>query len=313
MDVRFIDDVDGRGRVALSVTVLAFALLAAPPAAHAQTERWQFGSTPTFSSGRYGTDTRTEVVYTPLVARRLFDAGDVTFVVPFTCIRGNSAVTVVGGAPVRTEPTRPAASTAPTVRGGSTDSTTRTGSTGRTTSTPAAEPEPPATPEPALTNACGLGDVVARARYYLVDEHEGWPTVALRAHVKAPTASAEQGLGTGRPDEGVGIEVSRTVARGTIVLADVGYTVMGQPDGVDFTNPWWYDVGLSRDLGRAVNLSVFFEESRAVVSGYENARDVLLAVNVKGRAGWRVQVAGQIGLSDGSPDHGITVGASRRF
>ena len=103
MEARLIDDVDGRARVALSVSVLAFALLAAPPAAQAQTERWQFGSTPTFSSGRYGTDTRTEVVYTPITARRLFDAGDVTFVVPFTCIRGNGAVTVVSGAPVRTE------------------------------------------------------------------------------------------------------------------------------------------------------------------------------------------------------------------
>ena len=29
------------------------------------------------------------------------------------------------------------------------------------------------------------------------------PTIAVRAHVKVPTASAERGLGTGRPDEGV--------------------------------------------------------------------------------------------------------------
>ena len=314
MDALFIGYVDGRGRVALSVTVLAFALLAVPFAAQAQTERWQFGSTPTFSSGRYGTDTRTEVVYTPITARRLFDAGDVTFVVPFTCIRGNGAVTVVSGAPVRTERTRAAASTVPAPTRGGTDTTGRTGTTERTTSTPPVAPEPAPTAEAAPTNTCGLGDVVLRARYYVVDEHKGWPTVALRAHVKAPTASAEEGLGTGRPDEGVGVEVSRTVARGTMVLADAGYTVVGQPADFDYANNWWYDVGLSQNLARGVvNLSVFFEESRAIVAGFENAKDVLLAVSVKGRAGWRIQVAGQIGLSDGSPDHGITVGASRRF
>ena len=55
--------------------------------------------------------------------------------------------------------------------------------------------------------ACGIGDIIVRGRYYLLDERGWLPTIAVRAHVKAPTASAERGLGTGRPDEGVGVEV----------------------------------------------------------------------------------------------------------
>ena len=42
-------------------------------------------------------------------------------------------------------------------------------------------------------------------------------------------------------------------------------------------------------------------------------RDVLAAVSVKGASGWRIQVSGEFGLSDGAPDHGVTFGASRRF
>jgi hypothetical protein len=49
-------------------------------------DRWQFGSAPSFSSGKYGTDTRTDVLYTPVTARRLFDDGDLTLVFPFTCV-----------------------------------------------------------------------------------------------------------------------------------------------------------------------------------------------------------------------------------
>ena len=106
-----------------------------------------------------------------------------------------------------------------------------------------------------------MGDIVVRGRYYVVDER-GWiPTVAIRAHVKAPTADADKGLGTGRPDEGVGLEISRTFGRGFMAMIDGGYTVIGQPSGVEYNNNWWYDVGIGQNLGSdAVNLSVFFTE-----------------------------------------------------
>jgi hypothetical protein len=58
---------------------------------------------------------------------------------------------------------------------------------------------------------------------------------------------------------------------------------------------------------------VFFEEYRSIVPGFSNARDILAVVSYRHPAGWRLQVATQFGLSDGAPDHGLTVGASRRF
>ena len=100
-------------------------------------------------------------------------------------------------------------------------------------------------------------------------------------------------------------------------MVDGGYTVIGKPAGVDINNNWWYDFGLGQDIGHGakgtVNLSVFFEESRAIVPGLANARDILAAVSVTGPGGWRVQAAGEFGLSDGAPDRGVTFGASRRF
>ena len=158
-----------------------------------------------------------------------------------------------------------------------------------------------------------MGDVVVRGRYYLLDERRWLPTIALRAHVKAPTASAERGLGTGRPDEGVGLEISRTIAGGTLAMVDGGYTVIGKPDGVVYNNNWWYDVGIGQDVRKVVNVSVFFEEYRAIVPGLANPRDVLAAVSVTGASGWRFQVAGEFGLSDGAPDHAVTFGTSKRF
>lgn len=270
-------------------------LLVTPSAGRAADDQWQFGSAPSFSSGKYGTDTRTEVLHTPITARRLFQDGDLTLVFPFTCIRGNGAVTVVDGSPVRKERI---AQSGLSDRGGR---TTGSSDAGRAT---AANSD----------TSCGIGDIVVRGRYYLIDEH-GWvPTIAVRAHVKTPTASAERGLGTGRPDEGVGVEVTRTLAGGVLAMVDGGYTVMGKPTGVDFDNIWWYDVGIGRNLAKgAVNVSVFFEEYGAIVPGLASARDILAAVTLTGASGWRIQASGQFGLSDGAPDHGVTLGASRRF
>jgi hypothetical protein len=268
-------------------------LLLLPLDALAQGTQWQVGTTPSFSSGRYGTATRTDVFHTPFTARRLFDNGDLAFVIPVTCIRGNGGIVIVNGMPVRQE------------RIDAATTTTRTGTTDtlRTTA-PAA---------PARTD-CGLGDIVVRGRYYAVDERGWLPTIAVRAHVKLPTASAERGLGTGRPDEGVGVEVSRTIAGGLIAMIDGGYTVIGDQPGSEFNNNWWYDVGLGQDLAQGVvNLSLFLEEYRALVPSVENARELLVAVSLRSEGGWRVQFTASAGLSNGAPDHGFAFGASRRF
>jgi hypothetical protein len=280
-----------QGRKALPLIITSILMLLGTAAvSRAQDRTWQFGSASSFSSGKYGTDTRTEVLHTPITARRVFDDGDVTFVFPFMCVWGDGGVTVINGSPVRQQ--RIANSAAG--RGG-----TSVRSSGTTAAT---------------ARQCGISDIVVRGRYFLLDQDQSaWrPTIAIRGHVKAPTASAERGLGTGRSDEGVGLEISRTIAGGTTAMVDGGYTIIGKPAGVDYNNNWWYDVGIAQDV-RQVNLSVFFEEYRAIVPGLANARDVLAAVSVTGAGGWRVQVSGEFGLSDGAPDHGITLGASRRF
>ena len=287
---------NGQGRRALPLIIVAaiLLLLATPSVSVAQDPQWQFGSAPSFSSGKYGTDTRTDILYTPISARRLFADGDLTLVFPFICIWGDGSVTVVNESAVRQQ--RTSDSSATSERGGRTSGTS------------------PTTGSSKSGRACGMGDVIMRGRYFLVVE-PGWvPTIAVRGHVKAPTASAARDLGTGRPDEGLGIEVSRTIAGGLIAMADGGYTFIGKPAGVDYGNTWWYGVGIGQDLAKgAVNLSIFLEEDRAIVHGFANSRDILAAVSVKGARGWRVQVSGEVGLSDGAPDHGVTFGASRRF
>jgi hypothetical protein len=79
--------------VALAVLLVVAGLALLPSPARAQTGQWQVGTASSYSSGRYEADTPTSVVYTPLTARRLFADGDLTLVLPWTCIKGEGGVT----------------------------------------------------------------------------------------------------------------------------------------------------------------------------------------------------------------------------
>jgi hypothetical protein len=73
-------------------------------------------------------------------------------------------------------------------------------------------------------------------------------------------------------------------------------------------------MGVGQDLASGVvNLSVFFEEYSAIVPSLANARDILAAVTLRSTNGWRMQISAEFGLSDGAPQRGYTIGASRRF
>ena len=45
----------------------------------------------------------------------------------------------------------------------------------------------------------------------------------------------------------MGVEVSRMLGGGFLAMMDGGYTVIGDPDDVDYDNNSWYDVGIGRD------------------------------------------------------------------
>lgn len=143
--------------------------------------QWRVSATVNYSSGSYGTDSKTNIVYAPMTIRRIFRDGDVSLTIPFISISGTGAVRVVGGVPVRT------------------------GSATGTTAAPAGAgggrgKGPGDSPLTSATTDSGLGDLILRGRYYVVEESSILPLVALTGKIKFPTADADRGLGTGEFD-----------------------------------------------------------------------------------------------------------------
>ena len=168
-------------------------------------------------------------------------------------------------------------------------------------------------PEPTSSTDCGIGDLVFRGRYYLVDEREWVPTIAVTGRVKVPTADSDRGLGTGEFDESVGVEVSKKLIGNWLGFMDFGYTFIGDPPDVNLRNQWYYDVGVGYNLTKNLLASMYYEEYRAVIEGLSNPRDLLFAMNYKASEALRLNASTLVGLSDGAPDYGLTGGISWRF
>lgn len=243
---------------------------------------WQVGGSAFFASGRYGTDTRTDTLYVPASLRRLFDDGDLTLVIPYVTVTSNCGVTVVSGEPLRTGGLCPRTSSGTL---------------------------------PSRVTASGLGDLLMIGRYYLYTEGETglFPSVMVSGRVKAPTADRDRGLGTGEWDEGVGFGLTKTITDKLIGLADAGYTIIGKPDGVNLRNQWSYDVGLGYYFHPRLLASVYYEEARALLSGFKNPKDCFAGVTWRVTQTLRLNAGLEKGLSDGAPEYGVSVGASMRF
>ena len=270
--------------------LLFFVVLCSPLVAAAGDPNWQVGSSVTHSSGDYGTGSTTSITYVPFSIRRLFDSGDITLVIPYLSITGNCGVTLLSGTPNNTGGTCP---TTTTTTGQGKKQVTRTTQTSTTQS--------------------GLGDILLRGRYYVLDGTPTVPTVALIGRVKFPTADSAQGLGTGRFDETLGMELTQRLPSNFVAFADTGYTFIGHVQGVGLRNQWYYDLGLGYYFTKALLGSVYYEEWRAVVQGLQNPQDLLFALNWTVTDAFRLNSALQIGLSDGAPAYGITFGANLRF
>jgi Putative MetA-pathway of phenol degradation len=265
---------------------------AADPVIDQKVQNWQVGFSPTYMSGNYGTSSTTSITYLPLSIRRLFDNGDLTFIVPYICITGDGAVTVLSGTPNRV----------------SKSGTATTGGQGG-----GKKNKEPGNVEPTSSTDCGIGDLVFRGRYYLVDEQGLIPTIAVTGRIKFPTADADRGLGTGRFDESLGVEMSKKLVGNWMGFVDFGYTFIGDPEGLDLRNQWYYDLGAGYNVTDKLLLSMYYEEYRALIEGLSNPRDLLWAVNYKVSSSLRFNASILAGLSNGAPDYGLTGGVSWRF
>lgn len=161
------------------------------------------------------------------------------------------------------------------------------------------------------TSESGMGDVILRAGKSAVWGGDHGMAVDLSASLKLPTADENKNLGSGAVDYG-GFVTLRSMGSTLTASLVLGAIIVGEPSTVDYDNVTTLGGSLSKRWSQGGAYATLDRRSASIagagdplefgVGGYYviDARHALSANTF-------------VGLSDGSADHGWSVGWLRRF
>jgi len=296
-----------RVRCEAVLVVLGAAWVLAVPQVQAQDTRVSGGVSFRLTSGTFGGEQTTSILYAPAIVR--LDAGRVELVAffPYLSVENAAGALYDGG----WIPMQGAVNGAPNVGvpvGGMGGGHMGGGMMGGGTSQPSGTPLPPSTGV-AVASVSGFGDIVGSAGYRLVDNLLTGMQLVVAARIKFPTASAPRGLGTGRTDVGAAATVRKRFGSGWL-YGEVGYLVLGEPAGTDLRNALTWAAGGGRRLASRVFLLASAFGNTAVLPGYDSPAEVGAGIGVRLAESLYFTAIPSVGLSHASPSYGVTFGVS---
>lgn len=159
--------------------------------------------------------------------------------------------------------------------------------------------------------ADGLGDIVAAVSYNLVNGVGTRPLVDLTAKIKFGTADEDKGLGTGKNDYSLQVDVLKSFGAAS-AFGTLGYKRLGDPPDTNFSNVWYGSLGGSYKFTPATSLGLALDLRQAALDGVEPQRELTAYVSHRLTPRYRVLGYAVKGFSDASPDWGgglmLTVG-----
>ncbi len=256
-----------------------------------------------YASGKYGTDSRIQSYYMPLIATwspsELFDIGvELPFIYQSSSQVTTSLYTVSQGS--ATTNSAVSSATGAAAKGGPGGTSgggqqTGNGSTGNGVS----------------SDVAGLGDIILRMGVIALKESTAFPQIRPNLAVKCPTADTSLGLGTGEFDFSAGLELTKWI--GDLHLTGEGvFTYQGRAQGFDLKNYISYTAGVGYQVTDYFE-PMFVVKGATPPSSYSSE---LLEMRI--RAIWMLSSTTSLdlyaskGLTDNSPDFGggITIGYS---
>lgn len=260
-------------------------LLVGAPVAHAATTddgRFSLSAGADYSSGKYGTDTTTDIWSVPVAASYQTDRWTFKLTVPYINISGAGNV-IPGVGRVNNGN--------PKGRGRGNGGTTPM-------------------PGTASGSASGLGDITASAGYELFGSADRTFGLDLTGKVKFATADENKGLGTGKNDYGLALDTYKVSGAWT-AFGGVGWMKYGSSQYVQLKNGFNANIGADYKLDPSNNLGAYYYYRERIADTGAAQSEIAGYWNHKFNDSLRVQAYALAGFADGSPDYGV--GASLKY
>lgn len=159
----------------------------------------------------------------------------------------------------------------------------------------------------------GFGDVVVSSTYDIASELESGFALDVGAKAKFATADRSNDLiTTGKNDYSLLLDALQPIGAVTAQLA-IGWTKKGDPDGVDYRDPWFSALGLSYKVSDRMNIGAFYDFRQKVTANGDPVSEGMIFTEHKLGDGYRLQAYLVRGFSDASPDFGAGATLSVRF
>jgi hypothetical protein len=266
-------------------------LLIGAPAAHAATapgsDQFSLSAGADYSSGKYGTDTTTDIWSVPVTAAYQSDRWTFKLTVPYINISGADNV-IPGVGKVNNGNPKGRGRGKGNGNGGTTPTPTTTTS----------------------GSASGLGDITASAGYELLSSDDHTFGLDLTGKVKFGTADENKGLGTGKNDYGLSVDTYKVSGAWT-AFGGVGWMKYGSSQYIQLKNGFNANIGADYKLGTSDSIGAYYYYRERIADGGAPQSELTGYWNHKLSDNLRVQAYALAGFDDGSPDYGA--GASLKY
>lgn len=259
-----------------AVSIFCATLLSTPPRANAATD----GETSVilgaeYSSGDYGTSSKTKIWYFPVTLRYETDVNAASITASYLSVEGRGDVVVSGGG-------------GGGGMGMGSQTVTRTSTlTGTRTDS-------------------GFGDVILAGSHKLSGTASS--RIDITGKIKFGTADETNNLGTGENDYAVQLDFEKDDnINSNSVFGSAGYKIFGDPPGTDYKNVFYGSIGFSHKLDAARTAGLTFDAQQAALSGGSGQSELTLFLNNK--LDKKTRLTGYVvkGFANGSPDWGLGV------
>lgn len=245
-------------------SLLATLVFLSPAVAQAQSvagddRRFRMNMGMDYTSGSYGADEKTEIVYIPWSVQAEEGPWTVRAVVPWLHVSGPALIL--------------------------------DGAEGGSVGTRATESD------------SGLGDISLSLMYSFEQLYDRGLFIDVTGRFKLPTASLDKGLGTGKADAALQVDVAQSIGQ-FIPFATLGYKWAGVPEGFKLRNTIYGSVGLQYSWSDTVATGLSYDYRQSSIREASDPQEGLAYINVRFTEEWSVNFYGVMGFSENSPDAG---------
>jgi hypothetical protein len=153
----------------------------------------------------------------------------------------------------------------------------------------------------------GFGDVVATFTAYDVARVSSGVSLDVTGGIKFGTADESVGLGTGKNDYSVRADLYKFMDRGAL-FGGIGYSVRGDPRGLDLSNAWVASLGGGYRLSPVTYGGVSFDYRQSSIPGADSLREVTAFLSR--RVGGDSRIGGYVTAGFGDSVPGWSAGLS---